>query len=202
MGGTIGVTSTPGEGSTFRFTLVLPWSQALVSDQEAGRNEAEDLKTRIAALDRPLKVLVAEDDAVNRMVVSKMLGGFDVELRVVTDGVEAVQAAADGDYDVVLMDVRMPEMDGLAATRAIRAPGGRFEALPIIALTANAFPEDVKLCRKAGMSDFLAKPLRKPALVAALLRALHHVSSDDAPLQPEALAEAGAVHSLKLEEGA
>jgi CheY-like chemotaxis protein len=131
-------------------------------------------------------VLVAEDDAVNRMVVSKMLGAFDVELRVVTDGVEAVEAVAESNYDVVLMDVRMPEMDGLAATRAIRAEGGRFEALPIIALTANAFPEDLKICREAGMSDFLAKPLRKPALAAALLRGLDgHVMAEDAPLQPD-----------------
>lgn len=185
MGGTIGVTSTPGEGSTFRFTLVLPWSQAQTSDQAGGSDETDDLKARIAGLDRPLKVLVAEDDAVNRMVVSKMLGSFDVELRVVADGAEAVAAAAEGNYDVVLMDVRMPDMDGLAATRAIRAQGGRFEALPIIALTANAFPEDIKICREAGMSDFLAKPLRKPALIAALLRALDgHVMSEDAPLQP------------------
>lgn len=186
MGGTIGVTSTPGEGSTFRFTLVLPWSQAQASEQTAGRDEADELNARIASLDRPLKVLVAEDDAVNRMVVSKMLGAFDVELRVVTDGTEAVAAASEGEYDVVLMDVRMPDMDGLAATRAIRAQGGRFAALPIIALTANAFPEDVRICREAGMSDFIAKPLRKPALVAALLRALDgHTMSEDAPLQPE-----------------
>ncbi len=185
MGGTIGVMSTPGKGSTFRFTLVLPWSQAQASDQTAGCDEADELKECIASLGRSLKVLVAEDDAVNRMVVSKMLGAFDVELRVVTDGVEAVAAASEGDYDVVLMDVRMPDMDGLAATRAIRAQGGRFVALPIIALTANAFPEDVKMCREAGMSDFLAKPLRKPALVAALLRALNHVAAEDAPLQPE-----------------
>ncbi|MBR0930461.1 response regulator [Bradyrhizobium diazoefficiens] len=186
MGGTIGVTSTPGQGSTFRFTLVLPWSQAQASDQASSRDEAEELKARIASLDRPLKVLVAEDDAVNRMVVSKMLGAFDVELRVVTDGTEAVAAASEGEYDVVLMDVRMPDMDGLAATRAIRAQGERFETLPIVALTANAFPEDVRICREAGMSDFLAKPLRKPALVAALLRALDgHVMSEDAPLQPE-----------------
>ncbi|MBR0700619.1 response regulator [Bradyrhizobium diazoefficiens] len=186
MGGTIGVTSTPGQGSTFRFTLVLPWSQAQASDQASSHDEAEELKARIASLDRPLKVLVAEDDAVNRMVVSKMLGAFDVELRVVTDGTEAVAAASEGEYDVVLMDVRMPDMDGLAATRAIRAAGGRLETLPIVALTANAFPEDVRICREAGMSDFLAKPLRKPALVAALLRALDgHVMSEDAPLQPE-----------------
>ncbi|MFB6417236.1 MULTISPECIES: hybrid sensor histidine kinase/response regulator [Bradyrhizobium] len=186
MGGTIGVTSTPGEGSTFHFTLVLPWSPTQASDLVPGRDEVDELKARIAGLDRPLKVLVAEDDAVNRMVVSKMLGAFDVDLRVVTDGAEAVTAAAEGNYDVVLMDVRMPDMDGLAATRAIRAQGGRFAALPIVALTANAFPEDVRICREAGMSDFLAKPLRKPALVATLLRALDgHVISEDAPLQPE-----------------
>ncbi|MGX4771666.1 ATP-binding protein [Bradyrhizobium guangdongense] len=185
MGGTIGVTSTPGEGSTFRFTLVLPWSQAQASDQ-ADRDEIDELKARIAGLDRPLKVLVAEDDAVNRMVVSKMLGTFDVELRVVADGVEAIAAVSEGDYDIVLMDVRMPEMDGLAATRAIRAEGGRFAILPIIALTANAFPDDVRICREAGMSDFLAKPLRKPALAAALLRALDgHVMTEEAPLQPD-----------------
>jgi CheY-like chemotaxis protein len=77
-------------------------------------------------------------------------------------------------------------MDGLAATRAIRAQGGHFEVLPIVALTANAFPEDVRICREAGMSDFLAKPLRKPALVTALLHALDgHVMSEDATLQPE-----------------
>lgn len=186
MGGTIGVTSTPGQGSTFRFTLVLPWSQAQASDQTSERDEADVLKARIAGLDRPLKVLVAEDDAVNRMVVSKMLGAFDVDLRVVTDGAEAVAAASEANYDVVLMDVRMPDMDGLAATRAIRAQGGRFASLPIVALTANAFPEDVRICREAGMSDFLAKPLRKPALVAALLRALDgHVMAEDAPLQPD-----------------
>ncbi|MFT4119825.1 ATP-binding protein [Bradyrhizobium sp.] len=185
MGGTIGVVSTPGEGSTFRFTLVLPWSEAPATDQATSRDEADTLKERIADLDRPLKVLVAEDDAVNRMVVSKMLGAFDVELRVVTDGIEAVAAVSEGDYDVVLMDVRMPDMDGLAATRAIRGKGGRYAALPIVALTANAFPEDVKICRDAGMSDFLAKPLRKPALVAALMRALgEEVASDEVPLQP------------------
>jgi len=186
MGGTIGVTSTPGEGSTFRFTLVLPWSQAQASDQAEGRDEADELKARIVERDRPLKVLVAEDDAVNRMVVSKMLGTFGVELHVVTDGVQAVATATEGDYDVVLMDVRMPDMDGLAATRAIRAQGGRFDALPIIALTANAFPDDVRICREAGISDFLAKPLRKPALATALLRALDgHTMSEEAPLQPE-----------------
>ncbi len=72
--------------------------------------------------------------------------------RIATDGVQAVRSVSEADYDLILMDVRMPEMHGLAATRAIRASGGRFATLPIIALTANAFPEDVKLCREAGMT--------------------------------------------------
>lgn len=172
MGGTIGVTSRPNEGSTFRFTLTLPSSDRLVRDQRADRVGAEELKACIAALGRPLRVLIAEDDATNRMVALMMLREFDAETQIATDGVQAVRPASQADYDLVLMDVRMPEMDGLAATRAIRAHGGRFANLPIIALTANAFAEDVRLCKDAGMSDFLAKPLRKPAMVAAMLRAI------------------------------
>jgi hypothetical protein len=172
MGGAIGVTSKAGEGTTFWFSLTLPSSDKVVADRRTDRVGADDLKARIATMGRPLRVLIAEDDATNRMVVLMMLREFNAETRIVTDGVQAVQAVSEADYDLVLMDVRMPEMDGLAATGAIRAHGGRFASLPIIALTANAFAEDVELCRGAGMSDFLAKPLRKPALVAAVLRAV------------------------------
>ena len=160
-----------------------------MSDQRADRVGADDLKASIAALGRPLRVLIAEDDATNRMVVVKMLQEFNAETRIATDGVQAVRAASEADYDLILMDVRMPEMDGLAATRAIRASSGRFAALPIIALTANAFPEDIKLCREAGMSDFLAKPLRKPAMVAAILRAVGRgaVPAGSSPVMPAPL---------------
>ena len=106
------------------------------------------------------------------MVVSKMLQEFAVEKCIVPDGLQAVNAAGEQEFDLVLMDVRMPEMDGITATRTIRAKGGLLAELPIIALTANAFPDDIKQCREAGMSDFLAKPLRKPAMVAAMLKAL------------------------------
>jgi two-component system, sensor histidine kinase len=75
-------------------------------------------------------------------------------------------------YDVICMDIRMPEMDGLAATRAIRALGGHLATIPIVALTANAFPEDVAACFAAGMTGFVAKPVRKETLLAALLTAL------------------------------
>jgi two-component system, sensor histidine kinase len=181
MGGTIDVSSVPGAGSTFRFSLTLPWSDNVVSDQRTDRVGADDLKVGIAALGRPLRILIAEDDATNRLVVTKMLGEFATEMRIATDGAQAVEAVAQSDFDVVLMDVQMPEMDGLAATRIIRASQ---VTLPIIALTANAFQEDVKMCREAGMSDFLAKPLRKPALVAAVLRAIGQV-----PLQFDLSAE-------------
>ena len=178
MGGAIAVSSVPDEGSTFRFSLTLPWSETLVAGQKTDGDGIDNLKVRIAALGRPLKILIAEDDATNRLVVGKMLKAFDVETEVVTDGVQAVQAASAGDHDLVLMDVRMPGMDGLAATRAIRSRGGRFAAMPIVALTANAFPEDVKKCREAGMSDFLAKPLRKSALADALLRAISETAPE------------------------
>jgi two-component system, sensor histidine kinase len=189
MGGSIGVESAPGEGSTFSFGLSLPWSDKPISDQRVDRVGAEDLKACVAALGRPLRVLIAEDDATNRMVVSKMLQEFAFETRIVLDGLQAVQAASNGDFDIVLMDVRMPEMDGLTATRTIRALGGRLASVPIIALTANAFADDVKQCREAGMSDFLAKPLRKPALVAALLRAIGRKSGPAAlPADPAMVA--------------
>jgi hypothetical protein len=174
MGGEITVSSTPGEGATFRFSLVLPWSDATISDQRLDRVGSDDLITRIAMLGRPLRVLIAEDDRTNQMVVSKMLEEFAAETRIACDGQLAIDALAEAEYDLVLMDVRMPNMDGLTATRAIRARGGLYAALPIVALTANAFAEDIKHCREAGMSDFLAKPLRKPALVAAVLRALRN----------------------------
>ncbi|RED24196.1 Hpt sensor hybrid histidine kinase [Rhodopseudomonas thermotolerans] len=172
MGGDIAVTSREGAGSTFRFSLDLPWSNAWIADHRLDRLGSDDLRTRIVMLGRPLRVLIAEDDATNQMVVRKMLQEFAAEITIVSDGADAVQAAGEGEFDVVLMDVRMPNMDGLAATSAIRNKGGALAKLPIIALTANAFPDDVKVCREAGMNDFLAKPLRKPALVAAVLRAL------------------------------
>jgi signal transduction histidine kinase/FixJ family two-component response regulator len=196
IGGTIGVSSMPGEGATFCFSLTLPCSDKAVLDQRTHRVGAEDLKASIAALGRPLRVLVAEDDATNRMVVGKMLKEFNAEVRMANDGAQALQAAIEVDYDLVFMDVRMPQMDGLAATRAIRARGGRFKTLPIIALTANAFTEDVKLCREAGMSDFLSKPLRKAVMVAAMLRAVGRVAippaapvATPAPLDRTALAQ-------------
>jgi CheY-like chemotaxis protein/HPt (histidine-containing phosphotransfer) domain-containing protein len=101
-----------------------------------------------------------------------MLGEFDVSASMASDGSEAVAAAVRFPYDLIFMDMRMPEMDGIAATRAIRARGGALAEVPIIALTANAFADDMKICTDAGMTDFIAKPVRKQMLVEAVLRAL------------------------------
>lgn len=176
MGGKIGVTSEPGQGSTFHFSLTLPWSDKAGADPSTDRTGAFELKSRIARLGRRLRVLIAEDDATNRMVVTRMLKEFDLDAHVVTDGEQADQAVTEAEYDMVLMDVQMPVMDGFAATRSIRSRG--FASLPIIALTANAFPEDARRCRDAGMSDFLAKPLRKPLLVDAIVRAMEAAHPD------------------------
>jgi CheY-like chemotaxis protein/HPt (histidine-containing phosphotransfer) domain-containing protein len=97
-----------------------------------------------------------------------MLKEFDIDLHVARDGVETVEAASEHEFDAIFMDMRMPRMDGLEATRVIRALSGARGALPIIALTANAFADDVKACRDAGMDDFVAKPIRKRLLVEKL----------------------------------
>ena len=113
------------------------------------------------------RVLVADDNAINRKLIDKILIKLGHTPHVVANGLECVDALRDGEYDVVLMDVQMPEMDGLTATRKIRESGN---AIPIIALTANAMPEDRKLCLNAGMTDYLCKPIRAEALAETIHR--------------------------------
>ena len=173
MGGEIKVVSVPSKGSVFRFGLTLPVADeaALVVHQDDER-VFDDLRRLIAQLGRGLRLLVVDDNATNRLVAVQMLKGFDVQIHMACDGAEAVAAAWRDSYDVILMDMRMPDMDGLQATRAIRARGGRFADLPIIAFTATALADDMNACREAGMNGFVAKPVRKAELVAALARAL------------------------------
>jgi CheY-like chemotaxis protein len=115
-------------------------------------------------------VLVAEDNPVNQRVVQAMLTKLGYTVDLAEDGRRAVELALSRHYDVVLMDCQMPELDGFAATREIRAAGGAAGAVPVIALTASALASDEELCRAAGMDDFLSKPVRRDALAATLHR--------------------------------
>jgi CheY-like chemotaxis protein len=118
----------------------------------------------------PLKILVAEDNAVNQKLVLRLLERHGYAADVVENGLQAVAAVAEADYDLVLMDLQMPELDGLEATRRILA--NRPDSAPrIVALTANAMAEDRAMCIAAGMHDYLSKPIRPEELVAVLERA-------------------------------
>jgi signal transduction histidine kinase/CheY-like chemotaxis protein/HPt (histidine-containing phosphotransfer) domain-containing protein len=172
MGGSIGVASAIGVGTTFRVRLTLPITDAPPEVRAAPANEAQALEAWSAALGRPLRILFAEDNPTNQFVARQLLRGVAVQVDFVGDGVEAVDAASRFNYDAIFMDMRMPELDGLAATRLIRQRGGALAHVPIIALTANAFPEDVKACFDAGMNQFVTKPVTKDVLIAAILRDL------------------------------
>jgi signal transduction histidine kinase/DNA-binding response OmpR family regulator len=166
MGGDIAVESTLGVGTTFRFSLTLPVaSEAELGGPEVDKDDFAQVLTDLAA---PLRVLLAEDNSTNQMVFTKLMASFNVEVTIAANGREAVQQASSRAFDIVFMDMRMPEMDGLEAARAVRALGGDWARIPIVALTANAFADDVKACRDAGMDEFIAKPMRKKVLVEKL----------------------------------
>jgi CheY-like chemotaxis protein len=179
MGGEIKVASTIGEGSSFSVTLPLKKVGEALAPQFA-LPPAPSPQTE-AALPR-LRVLAAEDNSVNQLVLKTLLHQIGVEPHVVDDGAQAVQAWRDQPWDVILMDMQMPIMDGLAATRAIReaeAATGR-PRTPIIALTANAMSHQIRLCRAAGMDGHVAKPIETARLFAALEAALAPAEVDQA----------------------
>jgi hypothetical protein len=186
MGGKIKVQSTPGEGSIFSFELTLPLSEIPVLRPEA-MGDANQLSSTLADLTEPLRILLAEDNGTNQLVFSKLVQNLPVHLTIAHNGREAVEKVSSSTFDVVFMDMRMPEMDGLEATRKIRALGGDFASIPIIALTANAFADDIKACRDAGMNDFLAKPLRKRILVEKLAKIASNRPQPKAATAPDGL---------------
>jgi CheY-like chemotaxis protein len=139
---------------------------------------------------RRLRVLVADDNAINRTVTERMLqrGGHTVALA--KDGLQAMEMALAGRFDLVLMDVQMPEMDGLAATVAIRRAETTTRRTPIVGLTAHALRGDRDRCLDAGMDDYVAKPVRRQELEAAMVRALRRDSSSTfSSDQPSATAQ-------------
>jgi signal transduction histidine kinase/DNA-binding NarL/FixJ family response regulator len=163
MGGELGVDSVVGRGSTFWFTAVL----ATPTEAEiAGLESADEPVERDTSI-TGARVLVAEDDLAGKRLIERMLARLGIEVQVVGTGLEAVAAARSSRFDVILMDCHMPEMDGFAATQALRADGWK---LPIVALTANAMTGDREACLAAGMDDYLSKPIVAAELVKALRR--------------------------------
>ena len=165
MGGRVSVTSVEGRGSAFTFELPLAWVGPRGAGEAAPEAEAEL---------PPIRILAAEDNKTNQLLLTAMLDPLGVEIRLTGDGLEAVEAFQAERFDLILMDVQMPVMNGVDATLAIRAHEAErgLSPIPILALSANVMRHQIDEYLAAGMNGFVAKPIEMAALIAAIERAL------------------------------
>ncbi len=166
MHGDISVDSAEGEGTTFSIRLPLEETAATCAPAPLSQAISTD-----SGCETPLRMLLAEDVMVNRMVIQSLLGKRGHEVTVATNGLEAVEAVTQERFDVILMDIQMPEMDGYEATKAIRALPEPACNTPIVALTAHAMEGDRDMCIRHGMDDYATKPIDVEQLVEAIQRA-------------------------------
>jgi len=170
MNGSIGVRSKLGEGSIFRFTV-----EAQLPDFEQLPHEAAALFSAEEPQPAPLKILIVEDNRVNQLVMERLLDRLGYEADLAEDGQEALEAAERSRYDVILMDIRMPRLDGFGATRRLREDPGLYGQPYIIAVTANAMRGDRERCLEAGMDEYMNKPIDAKRLAELLTEAERHI---------------------------
>jgi two-component system sensor histidine kinase/response regulator len=192
MGGEIGITDRAGGGSVFWFEVVLPHAAPGFDDRSETIAEGDDRSTQVHSG----RILLAEDNDVNVEVATMILEGAGYVVDIAVDGIRAVDAFNRNSYDLVLMDVQMPKLDGLSAARQIRASERVGKRVPIIAMTANAMKEDRRRCLDAGMDDYLSKPL-KPTLLSETVHRWMDRSKASAP-PPTPQADTGAIEALPV----
>ena len=183
MGGRIWAEDNAGEGSTLCFELELP--RAELARQGAASNVSELTELELAT---DPHILIVDDNATNRVVAQALCEMFGCTSECAEDGLEAVEAVKNRRFDLILMDIKMPRMDGVQATRAIRALSGPEKDTPIVALTANADPDDAKAYLAIGMAAVVEKPIKPERLRQAMNVALNGAEAEDGAVVAETAA--------------
>jgi signal transduction histidine kinase/ActR/RegA family two-component response regulator len=200
MGGRLTVRSAPGQGSRFTVSLILPKGEDIEPIAELVSERRLDIARSLAPVvlpapkpapvvvqaeptaepddaDQPLRLLVVDDHDINRRAVQLILQPLGCEITTAADGLIALARCEEAVFDVIFMDVRMPELDGRETTRRLRAGGGPNARTPVVAVTADTAPEDVAACQAAGMAYFVSKPLTPQALIGALQHVLDEAAA-------------------------
>ena len=176
MDGEVGVKSEPGEGSQFWATVRLQKTDKEAASVQMTMDDRGD-QDHVADSSGKLRILLAEDNLMNQRVIQKMLEREGFDIRIAETGTQAVEAVEKDTFDIVLMDIHMPEMDGYEATRTIRKlEKGSDRHIPIIALTASVMDSDKRACLNAGMDGFIPKPVDKEKLIRSLLDARKNIA--------------------------